>query len=536
MFDTRKPIQSSRGAVLEVSQPWPEFLESNDTLTQLETDVLPDFLQNCRWFAGKARKLSRVNLRKLDIQGDQGEFIFCLLDTYFSTGKSETYQLNLAFVEWEELLNFHVGGVITPVSGATNGVLVDAVILPSYRAWLLQAMIRGGTNQKSLNVPQKNSETYGSWVAIPHADLQHQPLPLPEGRMPGFEQSNTSMLYGKSWFFKLYRKLFLQVNPEPGMVRYLSAYGFDRVPAYRGEIEWQPNSGARMTLGIWQQQIDGEGDLWSLVLSLLKLRQGASTEVANQKIDEWVGRLAIRTAEMHNCLVRAPGHETDFSTAVFDAGYRDGLQHHFDRLVARRLELLKDAWANLGEKARLLAQPFTNDATRIRSDFSGLSTQPLHSKRIRIHGDYHLGQVVVQGDDVWILDFEGEPESSVADRMIRHSPLKDVAGMLRSFHYAAYVAYYFDKSGAPLEGADGAEIESWYLSVCGHFLSIYKQQLDVEAFQLSDPDEFRFLLERHMLEKAVYELGYELNSRPKWSIIPLEGINRILNSSNASPW
>jgi maltose alpha-D-glucosyltransferase/alpha-amylase len=120
--------------------------------------------------------------------------------------------------------------------------------------------------------------------------------------------------------------------------------------------------------------------------------------------------------------------------------------------------------------------------------------------------------------------------------MIRHSPLKDVAGMLRSFHYAAYVAYYFDETGVPLDGADAAAIESWYQSVCRQFLSIYTQQLDVEAFQLGDPDEFRFLLAQHMLEKAVYELGYELNSRPGWAIIPLEGISSILKSPNVSPW
>jgi maltose alpha-D-glucosyltransferase/alpha-amylase len=108
--------------------------------------------------------------------------------------------------------------------------------------------------------------------------------------------------------------------------------------------------------------------------------------------------------------------------------------------------------------------------------------------------------------------------------------------MLRSFHYAAYVAYYFDEAGLPIEGVDGVAIESWYQSVCQRFLSIYIQQLDTEAFQLGDHDELRFLLEKHMLEKAVYELGYELNSRPKWAIIPLEGINHILNASTEPLW
>jgi len=528
------PLQATPLPVLEVADSWPAFLWSKETLGKLESAVLPNFLQDCRWFAGKALKLSRVGLRKLAIQGYQGEFVVCLLDTYFNTGKSETYQLILACVD--ESAEIPKAGALARVKGTTAAVLVDAVVVPSFRAWLLDAMIRGGAKQISAHWLPENFDSTGCWVAIPHPELQHQSNPLPLGRLPGFEQSNTSLLYGQKWFFKLYRKLFLQVNPEPGMVRYLSAYGFERVPAYRGEIEWQPDSGARMTLGIWQQQIEGEGDLWGLVLSLLKSDGGASSEEANQQLNQWVARMAVRTAEMHNCLVRAPEHETEFSAVGFDAAYRDGLKHHFDRLVARRLELLKDAWENLGERARALAQPFADDAARIRSEFSGLSTQPLRSKRIRIHGDYHLGQLVVQDQDVWILDFEGEPESSVADRMIRHSPLKDVAGMLRSLHYAAYVAYYFDESGAPRDGADGVAIESWYQTVCQQFLSIYKQHLDVEAFQLGDPVEFRFLLERHMLEKAVYELGYELNSRPKWAIIPLEGINSILNSSNSSSW
>jgi len=524
MSDSFPPINALSRPFLEVSQPWPACIWAEETLLQLESAVLPHFLQDCRWFAGKSRKLSRASLRKADLLGDRDEFVLCFIEAYYHTGKSETYQLILACVG--EYADVQQGGVIAGLRGTVDGILVDAVFVPSFRSWLLEAMIGGGPNQKSVR----------QWVPIPHADLLHQPMPLPEGRLPGFEQSNTSLLYGHRWFFKLYRKLFLQVNPEPGMVRYLSAYGFDRVPAYRGEIEWQPDSGARMTLGIWQQQIEGEGDLWALVLSLLKSGRDASDVEASETLDRWVVRLAARTAEMHNCLVRAPRHETDFSALGFDADYRVALKQHFDRLLERRQALLHDAWENLGEKARFLAAPFANDAARIRSEFSGLSTQPLKSKRIRIHGDFHLGQVVVQDGDVWILDFEGEPESSVAERMIRHSPLKDVAGMLRSFHYAAYVAYYFDEAGLPIEGVDGVAIESWYQSVCQRFLSIYIQQLDTEAFQLGDHDELRFLLEKHMLEKAVYELGYELNSRPQWAIIPLEGINSILNVSTKSRW
>jgi len=525
MVNNVETQKSDAGRLMVVDLGWPDFLGDDRVRDALEQQILPEYLQECRWFAGKARKLTQVTLRPVALQGKKGEFMFCLLDTYYHTGKSETYQLTLATAA--RLPDTRKGCCVARLGGRFEGYLVDSLYTSGYREWLLESMVQGAEVRGEENHRWESAEA-GEWVPMPDESLRNQPRPLPEGRLPGYEQSNTSLLYGDRWFFKLYRKLFLLANPEPAMVRYLSCHGFVRVPAYRGEMEWRPATGARMTLGVWQQQIEGQGDAWPYVLSLLKSRRGDAPEQADLQMSQLVDLLATRTAEMHNCLVRAEEGETDFQAIEFDAAYRDGLQQHFDRLLARRLDLLKDAWDRLGAQAQALARPFADQAAHIRSEFAGLSTEPLQSLRIRIHGDYHLGQVVRQDNDLWILDFEGEPESSVADRMIRHSPLKDVAGMLRSFHYAAYVAYYFDTEGATGGESDTRPIGQWYDRVRRQFLSTYTARLDTEAFRLTDPVEFRFLLDRHLLEKAVYELGYELNSRPDWAVIPLEGIHQIL--------
>lgn len=154
----------------------------------------------------------------------------------------------------------------------------------------------------------------------------------------------------------------------------------------------------------------------------------------------------------------------------------------------------------------------------------------MKSERIRIHGDYHLGQVLVNGEDFFILDFEGEPESTISDRKVKQPPLKDVAGIFRSFHYAIYANIFNNKDKYNYEQSELFMAgELLYKYFVGIFLQTYTEVAQAGNLNIGYKNEIDFLLKYCLLEKAVYELGYELNSRPRWSVIPLTGIASIMN-------
>jgi maltose alpha-D-glucosyltransferase/alpha-amylase len=159
---------------------------------------------------------------------------------------------------------------------------------------------------------------------------------------------------------------------------------------------------------------------------------------------------------------------------------------------------------------------------------------PIRAMRTRIHGDYHLGQVLYTGSDFVIIDFEGEPARPLSERRTKRSPLQDVAGMLRSFHYAAFSFHLASPDGATAEEMKTYDVrpwaERWYACVSERFLNAYFENVVGASFVPPDHDELFPLLRLHLLDKAVYELGYELNNRPAWVAIPLEGISQLLNS------
>ena len=178
-----------------------------------------------------------------------------------------------------------------------------------------------------------------------------------------------------------------------------------------------------------------------------------------------------------------------------------------------------------------LAQQFLEKKNAIRKRFVNFDWTKLKGERMRVHGDYHLGQVLVKDDDFYILDFEGEPESTIRDRKVKQPPLKDVAGMFRSFHYAVYATIFnnIESYGYSQEDLFKAG-ELLYRYLIGVFFETYVEEIKAANINIGYSNERLFLLRYTMLEKAVYELGYELNSRPRWAVIPLMGISNIINN------
>lgn len=523
---------------------WPGSFLAPATVAWLQEAVLPGYFKKCRWFAGKARRLKDVRIKQtLAFEYSNGISYILVIDAYYRTGKLEQYLLPVTFVSEsperpEKSLLCALGA----------GFLVDAVYVPAFREGLFEAFAQNAQLHRS-----GYSLVFEKGSAFEHIDIQKL-----GSRVLNADQSNTSLFFGEHFFFKFYRKLFRLTNPELEVVRFLSEQtSFTQIPRYAASMTLHKAGASEITLGIMQQKVESQGDAWGLFqeqltrfietdgleklhalpqnfayLQLDKLERNA--EIAQKVLDAtdlgWISLLGERTAGMHNALA-SRADVPPFAPVPFDADYKAWLSVHFDKLLEKRQQLLGDVQQHLSSDAQPLAAQFKEQIDLIREHFEHIQLLHPQSLRTRIHGDYHLGQVLYQQNDYIILDFEGEPESSISDRKIKHSPLKDVAGMLRSFHYAAYVALYFGpKAELIKQKYPHAEqlSETWFQLVASVYLQAYFTHIDRQKLGFNAANEVEALLRLHLLEKAVYEFGYELNGRPTWAIIPLKGIQQIL--------
>ena len=223
--------------------------------------------------------------------------------------------------------------------------------------------------------------------------------------------------------------------------------------------------------------------------------------------------------------------DTAFTPTRFNGDYTVWLKNRLLYQFQNRLNTIENNLHKLDGLTLELAKEFLDKKNIIRKRFVKFDWTRLKGERIRVHGDYHLGQILVKDDDFYILDFEGEPESTIRDRKVKQPPLKDVAGLFRSFHYAIYATIFnnseaYNQSQETLFKAG----ELLYRYFTGIFLETYVLEIQKENLNIGYNQERLFILKYCLLEKAVYELGYELNSRPRWALIPLKGISNIINS------
>jgi maltose alpha-D-glucosyltransferase/alpha-amylase len=278
----------------------------------------------------------------------------------------------------------------------------------------------------------------------------------------------------------------------------------------------------------------GPGDIALPDASLLALTQQEIPELAYRLIGTYLEAaqlLGRRTAEMHLSLASRPDDPV-FGPVAFSPAYQRPLHQSMRNLTGRIMQLLRRRAKNLPDAIRPEAQQVLDQEAEILRRFHSLLEGKISARRTRTHGDYHLGQVLYTGKDFMIIDFEGEPARTLQERRVKRSPLQDVAGMLRSFHYAAYAAYFEQASQGVVQPKGQAGLEAWarywHLWVSVAFLQTYLQVADSAAFMPETVDEVKILLDAYLLEKAVYELGYELNNRPDWVKIPLQGILQTL--------
>jgi maltose alpha-D-glucosyltransferase/alpha-amylase len=522
--------------------------------TQLRNSLaaqLPAFLMKQRWFGGKARKIDSAELTDvIPIPVQSQEVLLLTVTVKYADNTDESYAVPVlrvaeaASVSGGELsfLNVQTDAVGTPV------VLTDALKNEEFLSALLE-MIQGKVTLRGERGELRALQTAAFSRLYPSSTERLKPRPA------GAEQSNTSVIYGSHLIMKLFRRIQEGINPDLEIGKFLTEKtSFASVPLLAGSLEYHTRDGKHNVQAILQQFVPNEGDAWSYTLgSLSKFysevekhtgdaddRDGSSTRRENLQVPSFARAtvnpyldaaelLGQRTAEMHLALASEP-RDPAFVPEAFTMEFQRDLEQSIISLMARVFGLLRDKTPTLPKEQQSKAVVLAKQEQAIGSRFRAALSQPIHAMRTRIHGDYHLGQVLRTASDFVIIDFEGEPARPIAERRVKRSPLQDVAGMLRSFHYAAF---------APLLGENkmqqedarkmSAWAESWNAWVSKRFLGKYFATAAPGSFLPQSEDDTRTLLELHLLEKAIYELGYELNNRPTWVGIPLQGISNLLS-------
>jgi len=479
-----------------------------------------------------------------------------LIEVKYAEGSPDTYLLPVSFSsdpEADKIKSENPQAIITHLkSRSSDGVLYDCVHNEEFRKNLLLIISKRHTFKGlkgELNAyPGKYLRTFN----------KAKRLPLERSRVLKVEQSNTSFIYGNELFFKLYRRLDEGMNPDLEIERFLTEYmSFPNVPPFAGAIEYKRRGSEPIVLGILQALVPNQGDAWTYTLDSL---DGYFERVLSKKIDvkeipkmpgsivqvafddipvlfqelisgvylEMASLLGKRTAELHLTLC-TDLEDPAFAPEPFSILYQRSLYQSMESLTKRVMEVVRTNLGTLPADMRDKLIELLGHEKEILDQFRAIYKKKLSAMKIRIHGDYHLGQVLFTGDDFVIIDFEGEPARPLSERRLKRSPLRDVAGMIRSFHYAvfSYLFKYSFKEKIFLQGMK-TWAEVWYKFVGGVFLKSYIDTARNAPFIPDDTEELGIMLRAFLLEKAVYELGYELNNRPKWLNIPVEGINNLL--------
>ncbi len=542
-------------------------LVAGDEREALE-QVLPAYLRPRRWFGGKARKIRSAEVvEALDASNHELTAYLLLVRVNYMQGDAETYVLPVARAEGRgatRLEKEHSHSVIARLAGTAgkdggvhHAVLFDATAEPAFAQELLRVM---ATRRK---LRGEKGEVVGALVKEFRDRRRSDPESL-KPQLMKVEQSNTSLMYGSELFLKLFRKVDPGVNPDLEIAQQLVRKGFVHTPPVVGELSYVQGK-ASSTVAVLKRYVANEGDAWSYTLDALSgfFERARSTEAKPERlaldVDGMLERAAAeeppelakmlmgsylesartignRTAEMHRALAEGIDRK-EFAPEPFSALYQRSLYQSMRNLTGRTLQTLEREVRALPESVRSDAASVLERRGEILTRMGALVGEKMEAQRIRTHGDYHLGQVLYTGRDFIIIDFEGEPARPLTERRLKRSPLSDVAGMLRSFHYAAYTALADDEARGAARAGDRKKAERWVRFWAGWasaaFLRAYLREArsgeNGAPFLPTRKDQLRTLLEAHLLEKAVYELGYELNNRPDWARVPILGIRQLLN-------
>ncbi|MBI2933006.1 MAG: putative maltokinase, partial [Planctomycetes bacterium] len=553
--EVRPAVPSETLRTVDVHGDWPDVFRSK--AKAVIEELLAQYVGTRRWFAGKGRTMKSVSVvETIPIESDGTEVRIAFVRVEYADGRGDLYTVPLAFAPGEKADAVRLSTIARLRTRRGEGVLYDPSGERDFALSLLDAIARR----------RRVRMAHGEVVALPMRayrlargaeETSLEPVPLKA------EQSHTSIVYGNRLILKLYRRLEEGTNPELEVTRFLTHHAsFPYAPALAGFLEYRRN-GHRgpLTLGILQAFVPNEGDAWSYTRDELErfFERAQAREVPPEDLAmppqgpgmldaeppasarETIGTylesarlLGRRTAELHLALA-APSDDSAFTPEPFTPFYQRSLYQSMRVVLTQTIHALGRGLQALPEEARRDAQRVLALQGDILKTFQGLLARRITALRIRIHGDYHLGQVLYSGKDFVIIDFEGEAARSFSERRIKRSSLRDVAGMLRSFHTAAFTALLDQQARNAFPAERMSSMEAWarhwraWVSVA--FLRTYLEVAGRGAFLPRDREELLFLLNIFLLEKALAEAGCELGQRPEWAWIPLRGVLEALEAA-----
>lgn len=507
--------------------------------------ALPDYLKHQRWFAGKSDAVHAAEpWEAIPLQLAEITAYLFFIRVEYASGSAHDYALPVLPAANEGEIPNGAPRIAIPAEGSFSGALLyDALQNTHFMRALLEGISRGASFHGLRGELAGERGTALAELRSRGGSAEPSVLKV--------EQSNTSVRYGEQFMLKFFRRIEEGQNLDLEIGAFLTERArFPHSPPLAGAMEYRRAGAPPITLALLQGYVRNQGDAWRYTLQECgrylreaeapppappepAARAGAARWIdvtlpveARDRVGPYLGKAALlgrRTAELHIALASDKSDE-DFRPEPFTGADLREMSDAMTGLAARAFRLLRSQVAALtgalrrdGERA-LMLEPV------ILQRFEAAKTLDPQSPRTRVHGDYHLGQVLYTGDDFVIIDFEGEPEWPLAERRRKRSPLRDVAGMLRSFHYASRTAAAERlQSGRGAQSIERATL-AWRHWVSTAFMDAYLATASAGKVIPADRPEIVTLLDLYLLEKSVYELLYELDNRPEWVGIPLNGI------------
>lgn len=546
--ETAHERSSESLAELIVAQKWEEVFYLDGL-----SHALTPFLMGQRWFRSKSRRIRATHINDVIPLNEQNT-AFLVIDVEFFEGEPEAYLVPLAVMrafDGTSVNGTAPAGLVAYVMRSGDdekALLCDAFLKPEFPHVLLEAVLRG-RRLKGAGSELSSSILRGAWAARPLSEM-----PAKVGEL---EQSNTSIIYGDELILKLIRRLDAGLNPDVEVTRFLAEKtSYAHAPTLVGATQFKRGKGEPGQCATLQRFVPNQGDAWKLALEFIdryfervepvdpatveeffpgetSLAYYADHEPPEQ-VQTWVGTfltlcrlLGERTAELHLALSSRKDIR-DFAPEPFSELHQRSLYQSARATLKTTMQTLEERRTKLSANERSLADLVIRDSRVLEKGIRAITKGKLDALRIRVHGDFHLGQVLFTGSDFVIIDFEGEPSRNLNERRFLRSPMRDVAGMLRSFHYAAVGALRTRASTTFDRSRLRPFAHLWATWVSRVYLGTYLKGVQNSQLLPSHEADRERLVQYYLIEKCVYELAYELNNRPAWVSLPLSGLESLI--------
>jgi maltose alpha-D-glucosyltransferase/alpha-amylase len=513
--------------------------------------VLPAYIAKQRWFGGKSRTIRSTRIASTT--SIDASSLIALVEIIYTDNSTDLYQLPIALATEADAATLQTSTPNAVITTLDNAALIDASASPTFRAALLKTIVGEPTNPGAPSSSMVSSSTKVGeppQPSIPNVTASHSaaldPARLADvpSRLASAEQSNTSILYDDLAILKIFRRVTNGENPDVEIGRFLTEVAhFDHIPAYLGDLHLTTDSTTLAFLQAFAPNI-GDGWAWTLTdldrfFSEIATLPTPAPEAIRAHASDYLDAAALlgqRTAELHLALATPTDNEAFAAVPTTPedlATDRERIHLQVTTALDALQASLKSS-TNLTPEVTALATELLSHRDDLLARIASLIGDAARfGQRIRIHGDYHLGQILrtqsKTAADFLIIDFEGEPSKALEARRKKQSPLRDIAGMLRSFSYAARTALQTALTANPANPNLTAWAAAWEAAVINAFLHAYNSTIATNPALL--PQDATTAINALLLEKASYELLYELNNRPTWLVIPLEGLLAIARNS-----